>query len=193
MEKTYFEFKITFLHIVVFLVAVIAIGIFLFYMGYQAGQRRSDPRTLLANQQGEEESMGELEVVEEAPPPASGKPAVPGQSITAEMKLHEEREARPAESLPKPQAKESTPAAASGPPAGGSYTIQVGAFADFANAQRCSLRFTGLGYPTAIVTDNQKKLHTVQVGSFATLAEAQKEKTALESREKAKFTVKKSR
>lgn len=193
MEKTYFEFKITFLHIVVFLVAMIAIGVFLFYMGYQAGQRRSDPRTLLANQQGEEESLGELEVVEEAPPPVSGKPAAPERSITAEMKLHEERAAREAAAAAKPQAEASAPPRAESLPAGVSYTIQVGAFADFANAQRCSLRFTGLGYPTAIVTDNQKKLHTVQVGSFATLAEAQKEKAALESREKAKFTVKKSR
>ena len=53
MEKTYFEIKITFMHIVVFLVAVIAIGIFLFYMGYQAGQRRADPRTAIANEQGQ--------------------------------------------------------------------------------------------------------------------------------------------
>ncbi len=73
------------------------------------------------------------------------------------------------------------------------YTIQVGAFADFANAQKCSRRFTGLGYQAAIITDNQKKLHTVQVGSFTTLAAAQKEKAKLENQEKATFTIKKSR
>ena len=39
MEKTYFDIRVTFVHVVVFLIAVIAIGIFLFYMGYQAGQR----------------------------------------------------------------------------------------------------------------------------------------------------------
>lgn len=192
MEKTYFEFKITFLHIVVFLVAVIAIGVFLFYMGYQAGQRRSDPRTLLANQQGEEEGVGELEVVDETPPPVR-KPPAAERSITAEMKLHEEPPAQGAAAPARTPAKESGPPPAARPAAEPNYTIQVGAFADFANAQKCSLRFTGLGYPTAIVTDNQKKLHTVQVGSFATLDEALKQKAALESREKAKFTVKKSR
>lgn len=192
MEKTYFEFKITFLHIVIFLVAVIAIGVFLFYLGYQSGQRRSDPRTLLANQQGEEEGIGELEVVDETPPPAP-KAATAGRSITAEMKLHEEQPAQGAKAPAGAPAKESGPPPAAKPAAEANYTIQVGAFADFANAQKCSLRFTGLGYPTAIVTDNQKKLHTVQVGSFAALEEAQKEKAALEKREKAKFTVKKSR
>lgn len=192
MEKTYFEFKITFLHIVIFLVAVIAIGVFLFYMGYQAGQRRSDPRTLLANQQGEEEGVGELEVVDETPPPAP-KAAAAGRAITAEMKLHEEPPAQSEAAPAGTPARESSSAPAAKPPAEANYTVQVGAFADFANAQKCSLRFTGLGYPTAIVTDNQKKLHTVQVGSFATLEEAQKEKAALEGREKAKFTVKKSR
>lgn len=189
MEKTYFEFKITFLHIVVFLVAVIAIGIFLFYMGYQAGQRRSDPRTAIANEQGREDAAGsgELSVVDE--PPVRSAPArpAPRQSIPAEIKLHEEQ------GTLKTPAAEPPPAPAKSPAAETNYTIQVGAFADFANAQRCSRRYTGLGYPTAIITDNQKKLHTVQVGSFASLAEAQKEKISLENREKAKFTIKKSR
>ena len=58
MEKTYFEIKITFVHIVVFLIAVIAIGIFLFYMGYQAGQRRADPRTAIANEQIQADAAG---------------------------------------------------------------------------------------------------------------------------------------
>ncbi len=189
MEKTYFEFKITFLHIVVFLVAVIAIGIFLFYMGYQAGQRRSDPRTAIANEQGGEEAAAssELNVVEDIPAPAAPARTAPRQSIPAEIKLHEEQEAA------QTTAAEPRPAPAKSPAAETNYTIQVGAFADFANAQRCSRRFTGLGYPTAIITDNQKKLHTVQVGSFASLAEAQKEKSSLENREKAKFTIKKSR
>ncbi len=203
MEKTYFEFKITFLHIVVFLAAVIAIGIFLFYMGYQAGQRRSDPRTAIANAQGEGAGASELSVVDEKP--LKTVPAAPGagQSIPAEMRLHvAQGAATPEAQLPPPGAD--TPAAggeprlpAVAPPplaaAEPRYTIQVGAFADFANAQKCSRRFTSLGYPAAIITDNQKKLHTVQVGSFASLAEAQKEKASLEKQEKATFTIKKSR
>jgi cell division septation protein DedD len=199
MEKTYFEFKITFLHIVVFLVAVIAIGIFLFYMGYQAGQRRTDPRTVIANQQNQAEAAGaeELSVVDEKPvrtmagkAAAQEKKGAP-QSIPEEMKLHEEQEALKA---PAEGAKEPPPAEVKKPVAPGpSYTIQVGAFADFANAQKCSRKFTSLGYPTAIITDNQKKLHTVQVGSFSSLAAAQKEMARLESQEKAKFQIKPAR
>jgi cell division septation protein DedD len=192
MEKTYFEFKITFLHIVVFLVAVIAIGIFLFYMGYQAGQRRTDPRTIIANQAGQEEPGGteELSVVDEKPVrTTTGKTAVP-QSIPAEMKLHEEQGAA---TVPAEKAKEPPAVEVKKPVSGPSYTIQVGAFADFANAQKCSRRFTSLGYQTAIITDNQRKLHTVQVGSFSSLAAAQKEMAKLESQEKAKFQIKQAR
>ncbi|UCH96883.1 MAG: hypothetical protein JSV88_08540, partial [Candidatus Aminicenantes bacterium] len=38
VEKSYIEIKVTFVHIVVLLVGVIVIGIFLFYLGYQAGK-----------------------------------------------------------------------------------------------------------------------------------------------------------
>ena len=191
MEKTYFEFKITFMHIVVFLVAVIAIGIFLFYMGYQAGQRRADPRTAIANEQGQAEVPAEeLSLVEEKPLRSVPAQPAPRQSIPEEIKLHEGQTPRnvPAETDDEPQ-----PASKTISTHEANYTIQVGAFADFANAQKCSRRFTGLGYQAAIITDNQKKLHTVQVGSFTNLADAQKEKTKLENQEKAKFTIKKTR
>ena len=191
MEKTYFEFKITFMHIVVFLVAVIAIGIFLFYMGYQAGQRRADPRTAIANEQGQAEVPAEeLSLVEEKPVRSVPAQPAPRQSIPEEIKLHEGQSALkvPAEGTDEPP-----PALEKRQGNEGNYTIQVGAFADFANAQKCSRRFTGLGYQAAIITDNQKKLHTVQVGSFTLLADAQKEKTKLENQEKAKFTIKKTR
>ncbi len=200
MERTYFEFKITFLHIVVFLVAVIAIGIFLFYMGYQAGQRRSDPRTAVANQPAGANGANseELSVVEEKPIRTAKAQAVAPRSIPEEMKMHEEqgalRDAPPrSAALAAEGTKESPPSEVKKPALGPSYTIQVGAFADFANAQKCSRKFTNLGYPTAIITDNQRKLHTVQVGSFATLAAAQKEMAKLESQEKAKFQIKPAR
>lgn len=191
MEKTYFEFKITFMHIVVFLVAVIAIGIALFYMGYQAGQRRADPRTAIANEQGQAEAVAEeLSVVDEKPVRTAAATSGPRQTIPAEIKLHE---GLAAGKDPVAEPAETRPVAEQRAVSEMNYTIQVGAFADFANAQKCSRRFTGLGYQAAIITDNQKKLHTVQVGSFALLEDAQREKTKLENREKAKFTIKKSR
>jgi cell division protein FtsN len=184
MEKTYFEIKITFVHIVVFLIAVIVIGIFLFYMGYQAGQRRSDPRTAIANEQAQAEAAApeELRMLDEKPLMTVPATTEAKKTIPEEMKLHQEL----AEKEPPAVAQKKTGFEPN-------YTIQVGAFADFANAQKCSKRFTSLGYQAAIITDNQKKLHTVQVGSFSTLADAQAEKTKLESLEKTKFTIKKAR
>ena len=192
MEKTYFEIKITFLHIVVFLVAVIAIGIFLFYMGYQAGQRRTDPRTAIANAEATADAAGpeELRIVDEKPIQTVPARTDAKQTIPEEMKLHQELGAVkvPAEGKKEPPAAQQKKTGSEA-----NYTIQVGAFADFANAQKCSKKFTSLGYQAAIITDNQKKLHTVQVGSFAALADAQKEKAKLESLEKTKFTIKRTR
>ena len=87
MEKTYFEFKITFLHIVVFLIAVISIGIFLFYMGYKAGQRRTDPRTAIANDMSTANAAGpeELQIVEEKPIKTLPGKVESGKSIPEEI------------------------------------------------------------------------------------------------------------
>jgi cell division septation protein DedD len=187
MEKTYFDLKITFVHIVVFLIAVLGIGIFLFYMGYQAGQRQSDLRTPLAGEQVLADTAAnpeELQIIDEKPVKTTAVNPGGKQTIPEEMKLHQEQ-------VKKEQPKVRRESIFSEQ----NYTIQVGAFADFANAQKCSGRFSSRGYQTAIIVEtiNQKKLHTVQVGSFATMAEAQKEKTKLENLEKAKFAIKKSR
>lgn len=187
MEKTYFEIKITFVHIVVFLIAVIGIGIFLFYMGYQAGQRRGDAQTAMTAEQNQTDAaanLEELKIVDEKPIKTAAGNTGGKQTIPEEMKLHQTQ-----------MKKEPLPAGQKNIFSDQNYTIQVGAFADFANAQKCSNRFSNRGYQTAIImeTVNQKKLHTVQVGSFATMAEAQEEKVKLESLEKATFTIKKSR
>ena len=187
MEKTYFEIKITFVHIVIFLIAVLGMGIFLFYMGYQAGQRRGNPLPAISSEQNQAEAAvnpEELRIVDEKPiKTAAGSTSVK-QTIPEEMKLHQEQ-----------KKKEQPPANQNNVFKDQNYTIQVGAFADFSNAQKCSSRFSSRGYQTAIIVEtiNNKKLHTVQVGSFATMAEAQQEKTKLESLEKAKFAIKKAR
>jgi len=187
MEKTYFEIKITFVHIVIFLIAVIAIGIFLFYMGYQAGQRRGDTRTAMISEQNQADAAAnpeELKIVDEKPIKTTTEKTDAKQTIPEEMKLHQAQ-----------MEKEQPPASQKKTFSYQNYTIQVGAFADFANAQKCSNRFSSRGYQTAIVVEtvNKKKLHTVQVGSFATMAEAQKEKAKLENLEKATFAIKKAR
>jgi len=180
MEKTYFDIRVTFVHVVVFLVAVIAIGIFLFYMGYQAGHRLADQPAGIENADKPIDpaldSQEKIDVVDEKPIKAAAK------SIPEEMKLHEKQTP---EELP--------PAAGRSAFANENYTIQVGAFADFANAQKYSEKFARLGYQTEIIVEtvNSKKLHTVRVGSFVSLGEAQKEKDRLEGLEKKKFKIKK--
>jgi cell division protein FtsN len=180
MEKTYFDIRVTFVHVVVFLIAVIAIGIFLFYMGYQAGHRiggqpagtgadtaQIDPAVDI----GEKIAVGD----EKSVPAAK-------QSIPEEMKLHE-----------KQAPEELSPSSGKNAFADQNYTIQVGAFADFTNAQKYSEKFATLGYQTEIIVETilGKKLHTVRIGSFVSLEEAQKEKDRLEGLEKKKFKIKK--
>lgn len=188
MEKTYFDIRITFVHVVVFLIAVIAIGIFLFYMGYQAGHRLGDQPAAIVNEnnQGDQATVNpeKLSLVDEKPVKTVIDQATPKQSIPEEMKLHEKQLS---EKLP--------PATNKNVFADQNYSIQVGAFADFANAQKYSEKFAKLGYQTEIIVEtvNRKKLHTVRVGSFVSLGEAQKEKDRLENLEKKKFKIKKGR
>jgi cell division septation protein DedD len=186
MEKTYFDIRVTFVHVVVLLVAVIAIGIFLFYMGYQAGHRLGDQPAAVVNEniQAEPATVNpeKLSQVDEQPVKTVIDQATPKQSIPEEMKLHEKQLP---EKLP--------PTTKMNVSADQNYSIQVGAFADFANAQKYSEKFAKLGYQSEIIVEtiNKKKLHTVQIGSFVSLAEAQKEKDRLESLEKKKFEIKK--
>jgi hypothetical protein len=87
MEKTYFDIRVTFVHVVVFLIAVIAIGIFLFYMGYQAGHRLADqPAGIETADKPIDPALDnqeKIDIVDEKPVHSAK------QSIPAEMKLHE--------------------------------------------------------------------------------------------------------
>jgi cell division septation protein DedD len=186
MEKTYFDIRITFIHVVIFLIAMIAIGIFLFYMGYQAGHRLGNQPAGMADEVNQSEpaaaTQEKINMVDEKPINPVTDRIDTKQSIPDEMKLHEKQ--LPGELLP---------AARKNVFSDQNYAIQVGAFADFANAQKYSEKFAKLGYQTEIIVEtmNKKKLHTVRVGSFVSLAAAQKEKDRLEGLEKKKFKIKK--
>ena len=186
MEKTYFDIRVTFVHVVIFLIAVIAIGIFLFYMGYQAGHRLGDQPAGIVNEVNQSEPAAanpeKLSLVDEKPIKSLSDQANSKQSIPEEIKLHEKQ-------LPGKLPPETRKNVFSDQ----NYSIQVGAFTDFANAQKYSEKFAKLGYQTEIIVEtiNKKKLHTVRVGNFVSLAEAQKGKDRLESLEKKKFKIKK--
>jgi len=174
-DKSYLEIKVTFIHIFTLLVAIILIGIFLFYLGYQAGKAAVRNQFNL----GETADSGQTEKVEVVTPPPEGRDKT-GSTIDTELDLHRREDARQVQS--KPLKKEAY------------YSIQVGAYADFANARRESDKFSKMGYPSEIlsVVLQKKKLFRVRVGRFTNREEADKEREKLERTEKRKFRVIKS-
>jgi cell division protein FtsN len=185
MERSYLEVKVSFLHIVVMLVGVIIIGSFLFYLGYQAGKSASESDT---GQQAELlEGSGKPEEIQLSD--TVSKKAQTNQqrrqkpSISDELKLHQlpaKPEQKPAVTVrTKPVKRESY------------YSIQVGAFSEYANAKKYSAKFADLGYPTEILTTVQrnKNLYRVRVGRFKNRPQAVKVLKKLERMEKKKFAV----
>ena len=188
MEKPYFEIKVTFVHIVVLLIAVVLIGILLFYMGYQAGHRTEKgamaekTAPILTGAESKEE---DLKIVDEKPLPLPKTNVGTNQSIADEMKLHQQKTQNEKTIEPKPTAGVQS-----------NYVIQVGAFYSFGNAKVYSEKFRKKGYQTEIVTPDPKsanKLFRVRVGHFSNLEDAKKEKEKLEKTEKKKFSIANSR
>jgi len=190
MEKSYFEVKVTFIHVVIMLVAIILIGIFLFYLGYQAGHRSLQsgagqpagaPATIETVEAKADQEK--VEPVEEKKPitrPTAKQP----QTIENEIKLHQDQ------AQEKPPVKEVTATR------GVYYTIQVGAFIDFANAKAYSEKFRRLGYGVEIISPEGKdkeKWFRVRVGKFATMEKAKAEKEKLEKLEKKTFSISSSK
>jgi cell division septation protein DedD len=181
MENSYLEVKVSFIHIVVMLVGVIVVGVFLFYLGYQAGKssaqneiRKSED--IKGTEKSEEIRLADGKDKKEKMAQAR-KPEDP--SISEEIKLHQ----LPAQDNEQIQAK---------PVQRESYwTVQVGAFSDYANAKNYAAKFQEMGYPAeinTIVKDNAK-LHRVRVGNFKSRSEAREAKQKLEQMEKKKFNI----
>lgn len=183
MEKSYLEIKVTFIHIFVLLIAIILIGIFLFYLGYQAGRSSLKSQTIASKLQNDIKTTEEIKITEETSKAEKQKKQT---MITEEMKLHDQSAKQQISKKEKingkPIQKKSY------------YSIQVGAFLDQSNAKKYADKFIKLGYPTEILSTikEKKKLFRVRVGNFPTLKEAKKEKTKLEKMEKSKFTIAKS-
>ncbi|MCK4942486.1 MAG: SPOR domain-containing protein [Candidatus Aminicenantes bacterium] len=173
-DKSYLEIKVTFIHIFVLLIAVILIGIFLFYLGFQAGKssiRNQFTTSSITNNAGDAEKI-ELTETDSGPGDTSSK-----SKIDSEIKLH--KDSNDGKRRTKTVKKESY------------FTIQVGAYADFSNARTESDKFSRLGYHTEILSTLQEnqKLFRVRVGKFKTLEKAQKEKAELEKKDKRKFDI----
>ena len=175
-DKSYLEIKVTIIHIFVLLVAVILIGIFLFYLGYQAGKSAVKDQFDLTPSAKDGGRTEQVNVVEDRAPRIKKKKS----AIDSEMKLHQQASEKQIQS--KPLKKETY------------YAIQVGAFADFANARNESDKFSKMGYPTEIlsVVLKEKKLFRVRIGRYVSQKQAINEKEKLEKQEKRKFTIIKS-
>ena len=178
MEKSYLEIKVTFIHIVVLLVAVIFIGILLFYMGYQAGKSSAKDQNIRPGITKSQTKPDEIKAIKNQ----EKKP-----TIKEEIKLHKPSKDKTAtkgkENISKKPLKREP-----------HYSIQVGAFSNFDNARKYSEKFRKLGYVSEIFTTlkKKKKLFRVRVGSFKNFSDANKEKIKLEKMEKKKFSVVKS-
>lgn len=181
MEKSYLDIKVSFLHIVVLLIGVIIIGIFLFYLGYQAGKSSIQNKTVKAELLKNHNKPKEIKIIEE-------KPIKKKESnIKDEIKLHKKPVKKTASNTKKkiaekPLKKEPY------------YSIQVGAFSSFSNAKKYSEKFRKLGYQSEILSTSKenKTFFRVRVGNFKNITKANKEKKKLEKMEKKKFSIVKS-
>jgi DedD protein len=125
-----------------------------------------------------------------APKPAEAKPASPPPrpAATATPRPSPPPPAAAAKATPKPASQPSASAAA-----GGSFTIQVGAFKDKATAQSVAARLKGKGYDAYVVAPDGPEggLFNVRVGTYPARAEAERTQARLRDEEKYKpFIVK---
>jgi len=137
-EKSYLEIKVTFIHILVLLVAIILIGIFLFSLGYKAGKSSIKGPYTSSKFTKDFQKPEEIKIVKEKPVKTKYKKE---SGITEEEKRFNQKSLK--KKLPrKEQIKMKTVKKEL------YYSIQVGAFSLFYNAKKYSEKFGKLGYQT---------------------------------------------
>ncbi len=188
MEKNYLEIKVRFIHIVVLLGGVSIIGILLFYIGFQAGKSSAKIRstTPQINRQAKTQAKqpDRVEIIQEKPIQKQK-----ASKIKKEFDLH-----KPKRKVEPPKREEKKISGRS-VKTESYYSIQVGSFANFSNAQKYSAKFSKLGYQSEILTTitKNKKSFRVRIGHFRDLNTAKNKKKILEKMERKKFIVVKNR
>ena len=178
------------MHIVILLVGVIIIGVFLFYLGYQAGKSSLSPGAVQAQLRDSGDNTKEINILDKTKKddeqPVRKDEQKP--SINEEMKLHQQPQPVK-ERVKKPKTIQGRAVKREA-----YYSVQVGAFSSFTNPKNYSEKFRKMGYPTEVLasTRSNKTLYRVRVGNFKTKAAADKERVKLERMEKKKFAVRKS-
>ncbi len=189
-NKSYLEVKVTFTHVIILLIAVILIGVFLFYIGFNAGKNenmrsrpfrdissmsvKSDEIRLDDNgdDQTENINIGESDIKKEL-----------GLFDKTDKKIRPENNIKKMRTIKVPKSKSRD----------NNYSIQVGSFKSHLLAKNYAKKFTMMGYQTDISQFQSGEIlwFRVKVGNFETRGAANKEKSKLEKMEKKKFqTVK---
>ena len=118
--------------------------------------------------------------------PATTVPAAPPVTVAAVPRPGPANDARPTPAAAKPIKGPGAPI-----PAGGNFTIQVGAFKDKASADSIVTRLKAKGFAAYVVSPEGEGLFNVRVGNFATRPEAERVQGKLRDEEKYKpFIVK---
>ncbi len=185
-NKSYVDIKVTFSHVVILLVAVILIGVFLFYLGFNAGKNENignksfreisdssvNSNELILNTKGkkipdkvEPDIKKELDLFEKSVEKSKQK-IIPVKKIKIQKNKTRDNY----------------------------YSIQVGSFKSHLLAKDYAKKFTKIGYQTEISQFRFKSIiwFRVKVGNFKTFDIANQERIKLEKMEKRKFQTVKS-
>jgi len=157
-EKSYLEIKVTFVHIVILLVAVIGIGVFLFYLGFQAGKSSLSDRISSEELTKGVNNTQEIKIADDLSQTPSDRQEPQANSIDQEIKLHEKPVSRddttqaqkPVE--PRKTDTDSGDTVIKARPVNRDpyYVVQVGAFENHQEAKSFSDKFSKMRYPTEI-------------------------------------------
>lgn len=184
-DRSYLEVKVTFIHIVVLLVSVIIIGIFLFYIGYNAGKNANDNRQTVPSSDNSFSRSDEINIDTENEYNPENTEEVEDPGIKEELSLYNNKK-------PKIQEKEvKEPISVKRT---GYYSIQVGSFKNHTLAKNYAKKFSLRGYQSEVsqVKIKNRDWFRVKIGSFKNLEKAKSEKKKLEKMEKKKFSIVKS-
>jgi hypothetical protein len=161
-DRSYLEIKVTFIHVVILLAAVIGIGFFLFYLGYQAGKSAVGDRL---SDEDLRKGVGTAEEIKITDDALSQKSKA--QGIDQEIRLHQQpvNRSQTKKETGEPGEKIKAKPVTRQP----YYVVQVGAFENHAEARSYSDKFIKLRYPAEIqrVTVKGKIMFRVLVGHFS--------------------------
>ncbi len=184
-DKSYLKLKITFMHVVILLIAVIMIGIFLFYIGFNAGKNENISNKSFYEMMKSSGKSDEI-ILDTAKDLNSkdiknDKPDINKELDYYNTKKKEDNRTLQPVKIVKTKKKDKY------------YSIQVGSFKSHLLAKNYARKFSLMGYQTEIsqFQSDTALWFRVKIGNFTTFKEAEKERIILEKKEKKKFqTVK---